>query len=254
MSKLRVSVTVFASLVLASALLLTGCKEKDSDKIADAQECLDKYAREGGGDLAVCEAYVAGITTPAAHGIRCATGFIRDGFGSAQSFIDAFEEIETVNSNTVATFLKVVSFDAAGTGTQGQVNTNYSAAQSTYGSCASSYAKGATMISAFGYLTNVLFKYACDYSASGTACDMDENSLADAFLYAALNSGDPETDGLKVDLGVIVVNTDTISCTNGDTNEKLCEFMGLAITNAGGPDDKAQVGEEFLAVLANPPP
>lgn len=249
-SKFRVSVTVLASLFFVSALFLVGCKEKESDKVADAQECLDKYAREGGGDLAACEAYVEGITTPAAHGIRCATGFIRDGFGSAQSFIDAFEEIETVNSNTVATFLKVVSFDAAGTGNSGVVNTNYQAAQSTYGSCASSYAKGATMISGFGYLTNVLFKYACDESAD---CDMDENSLAAAFLYAALNPNAPETTALTTDLGVIVVNTDKISCTSGDTNEKLCEFMGLAIDNAGGPDNKARVGEEFLAVLANPP-
>lgn len=257
MSLFRVSVTLVGALSVILSLFLGGCnKETDSDKIADAQECLDRYAREGGGDLSVCEAYVAGMTTPAAEGIRCATGFIREGFSSAQTFIDAFSAIETVDASSVQDFLSLIAFDSAGTGSITEVTSNYNAAQSVYGSCAASFAKGATMISSFSFLTNVLFKFSCDTVPAGVPymgnCDMDGVALAGAIAYGIAGPSGT-TDSMKADLGIIVVNTYTVSCSTGASNQKLCEFLETAINNAGGSDNKAQVGEEFLNVLANPP-
>jgi hypothetical protein len=253
-SQIGVSVTLL-SLLFAGLLFNGGCKESSADKVADAQECLDRYAREGG-DLALCEAYVAGMTTPPAHGIRCASGFIKEGFSSAQTFIDAFSAISTVNATSVQNFLMLITFDSAGNSTQGVVNANYANAQKVYGSCAASLAKGATMISTFSYLTNVLYKYECDnLPASGFmgSCVMDGTALAAAILVGATDPSG-STDSMKVDLGTIVVNTNTVSCSTGAANEKLCEFLSTAITNAGGPNNKALVGEEFLNVLQNPPP
>lgn len=254
MSILRVSVTTLAAVSLS--VIMSSCKETNADKVADAQECLDRYAREGGGDLSACEAIVEGINTRAAHGIRCATGFIREGFGSAQTFIDAFKEIETVSGNSVRAFLRVVTFDSAGTGSTTAVDNNYNLANSVYTSCAASYAKGATMIATFSFLTNVLYKYECDntpVSAFMGNCNMDDTDLAAALAVGATD-GTGSTATMKADLGTIVINTNTVSCSTGATNKKLCEFMQKAIDDAGGTADKAKVGEKFLEVLANPPP
>lgn len=249
--RLRLGMSVILVIAAFSlSFFLSGCEESDADKLADAQECLDAYARNGGGDLSVCERYVEGMTTPAAYGIRCASGFIREGFTSAQRYIDAFEQIETINSNSVRAFLALVSFTSAGTGNTTNVNSNYTNAGRVYGYCASSLAKGATMISTFSYITNVLFKYACDVGAD---CAMNDTSLQSALVAAVLdNMG--SGNSLKSDLGTIVVNTNTVSCSTGASNQKLCEFMQTAIDNAGGPNNKIAVGEEFLQVLANPPP
>lgn len=249
--KIGVSVTILGAL-LSTVFFLGGCKESDSDKIADAQECLDRYGREGG-DLSVCEAYVSGLTTPAAEGIRCATGFIREGFASAQNFIDAFSEISTVNAGTLANFLDLISFHSAGTTLTGPITTNYNNASKVYGSCAASYAKGATMISTFSFITNMLYKYECDNTQADPFmgnCSMDTTTLGIAIIEGFGDS----TSSLNADLGTIVVNTNTVSCFTGATNEKLCEFFSTAINNAGGPGNKALVGKEFLNVLAHPPP
>ena len=250
-SHFGVSVTLLGAL-LSAVFLISGCKESNADKVADAQECLDRYGREGG-DLAVCEAFVEGLTSPAAHGIRCASGFIREGFTDAQTFIDAFATISTVNPGTLATFLDTISFNSAGTMGAGPIDTNYNNANKVYGSCASSLAKGATMISTFSFLTNILYKYECDNTPGNVAlgtCSMNTMALGAAIVVGVMDNA----SSLKADLGTIVVNTNTVSCSTGPTNEKLCQFLSTAIDNAGGPNNKALVGEKFLDVLANPPP
>ncbi len=258
LSKLGVSVTLFAA--AGAFLSLTGCKEGDADRIGDAQACLDQYSQTGGGDLAVCEAYVANLTTPAAHGIRCSTGYIREGFLSAQSFISAFAAIGTINSSTVVDFLLLLAFDSVPVGSAVGVNANYNAARSVNSSCSLSFAKGATLISTFSYLTNVLFKFSCDGGVPAGVpfngnCNQNrsavEGALAYGFLDAPVSAG---RNAMRFDLGTIVVNANTVSCTSGATNEKLCQFLQTAITNAGGPNNKEQVGKEFLNVLAFPPP
>ena len=254
--KIGVSVTVLA---LFAAVSLSGCKQTDIDKVADAQECLDAYARNGGGDLTACETKVDGVTTPAAYGIRCATGYIREGFGSAQSFIDAFNAMTSVSASSVANFLQLITFDSAGYGNTTNVDANYYNAQRVYGYCAESLGKGATLLASFSFITNVLFKYECD-NAPGSGfmgtCDMSSangpTTLATA-IGVAITDGSGSTNSMKGDLGTIVVNTYTASCSTSTSNQQLCKFLKTAIDNAGGTDNKTLVGDKFLNVLKNPP-
>jgi hypothetical protein len=238
------------AILLAAGLAGTGCSEGVADQLADAQECLDAYSRNGGGDLNVCENYVADLSTPAAFGIRCATGFIREGFTSAQTYINAFNQMSTINSTTVRDFLRLISFDSVPGGNSVAVNANYTNAQKVYSACASSLAKGATLISTFSFITNVLFKYACDQASE---CDMDNDALVYAIPAVAVG-GTSAANSAKADLGTIVVNTHTVSCSTGASNQTLCKFMSTAIQNAGGPSNKTEVGRRFLEVLASPPP
>lgn len=240
-------------IILTALLFAVGCSKKsDVDKIVDAQECLDQYARNGGGDLDACEAKVSGVTTAAAYGIRCATGFVRDGKGGASFFVNAFREIETVSGTNVANFLGVVGFNAAGTGNIGVVTTNYNNASTTYNYCALSKAKGATLIATFSFLTNMLFKLSCDNTGSTPAgdCLMNATSAGTAIVAAGTGAWSTGVAAFKTALGTMVINTHEVSCTTGNANDTLCAFMSDAITQGGG--NPATVGQKFLEILANP--
>lgn len=238
-------------LILGACFLLnTSCSSAgDIDKIGDAQECLDKYAREGEGTLAECEAKVDGVTTPAAYSIRCAAGYIREGF-TPQGFIDAFTEIETVSGSNVINFLNRMTFNGAGNTGAAAVAANYATAQTVYGYCAQSLGKGSTILATFSYLVNAIYNYECNGGLG--SCDVTDGTAFGTALAAAILDGTARGDSLNTDLGTIVVNTRTVSCTGGDANETLCGFMNRAVTDAGGTSDKEAVGRAFLNVLANP--
>jgi hypothetical protein len=251
MSRFGVSVTL---VFIVSAALLGGCKETDTDKFADAQNCVDNYSRTGSGDLDKCESYVDGMNSAAAYGIRCTTGFMKEGF-TDQSFLDAFSSLQTVNTSTVASFLGLVTFKAAGSGNTTNVTANYTAAHDVYGYCVESQAKGSTIIATFTYLTNLLFKYECDNSGIGTmgTCTMDSTALGKALVFGATDSTAP-TISMRTELGNLILSTDEISCSNGSVNKQLCKFLDTAISNAGGKSASPDaIGLQFIGVLANPP-
>lgn len=238
-------------LILGSCFLINAsCSSAgDIDKIGDAQECLDKYTREGVGTLEACEAKIEGVETPAAYSIRCASGYIREGF-TAQGFIDAFSEIETVSGSNVANFLNRMTFNGAGNTGAAAVEANYEKAQEVYGYCAESLAKGATILATFSYLVNAIYNYECNGGVG--SCDVTDSTAFGLALAAAIVDGTARGDTLNTDLGTIVVNTQTVSCTAGAANETLCGFLDRAVDDAGGTADKEAVGRAFLNVLANP--
>lgn len=237
---------IFLILILSSCFLINvSCSSAgDIDKIGDAQHCLDKFARDGEGSLDDCELKVEGVTTPAAFSIRCAAGYIRDGF-TAQGLVTAFSKIETVTSSNMADFLNSLVFDAAGTTGQAAVETNYSTVQTVYGHCADSLGKGVTLLATFSYLTNAVYNYRCN-SGAGT-CNTTATSTD---LLVTLNSAYTDVSArgvaLCTDLGTIAVNTREVSCTNGVANETLCEILDQAVIDAGGTTNKEAVGREFL--------
>ena len=61
----------------ATLLLLVSCGPKDSDKIGDAQLCLDNATSSNVSD---CVQKVDGLESPGAYVIRCSANFIQEGF------------------------------------------------------------------------------------------------------------------------------------------------------------------------------
>lgn len=246
---MKKQISLILSLGLCFLINASCSSAGDIDKIGDAQECLDKYAREGEGSLDTCVAKIDGVTTPAAYSIRCAAGYIREGF-TAQGFIDAFTEIETVSGSNVINFLNRMTFNGAGNTGASAVATNYATAQTVYGYCAESLGKGVTVLATFSYLVNAIYNYECNGGVG--SCDVTNTTAFGTALAAAILDGSSRGDTLNVDLGTIVVNTHTVSCSNGAANVTLCGFMSRAISDAGGSTDKEAVGRAFLSVLANP--
>lgn len=233
-------------LSLFVALMLISCEEKstDLDKVIDAQDCLDQYTVSGSGDLNACLQKVNGLNTPAAYNIRCSVGYIREGITTA-TLVNAFSQIETVSANSVEEFLKIISFDAAGTGSSGVVNTNYNSANDTNNNCARSLAKGATILSTYSFITNTLYKYACDNAIN---CLQNDTGIAGGLLAVGLGSANP-TAAL---IGAAVIQAKSVSCSTGTANETLCGFIDRAVANAGGTSNPTAVGVQFALVLATP--
>lgn len=237
------------ALLVVLATLSLSCSEKVADKVGDAQKCLDDYTSKGIGTLDQCEAKIVGVTTPAAYNIRCAAGYLREGFVT-QTFIDAFDEISTVSAGNVVNFLDRMTFDSEGTIAQGPVESNYANVQTVYSHCAKSFGKGATILATFSYLVNSLYNYECN--SGGGTCKVNDTTLLASTLASVILDGTARATTYKSDLGSIVVSTHQVSCSASEANETLCEFLDRAITNAGGPDNTAAVGQEFLEVLATP--
>ena len=234
-----------------------GCSGSgDLNDVIEAQECLDKVARTGVGNVDDCESKVAGNTSPAAYGIRCSVGFYREGI-TASNLISAFSSIETMTPGNLATFLSLISFNNAGTGA-GPVATNLAAAESTFNNCALSLAKGASIISAFSYITNSLIKHSCDndgvvFLTFTGSCLATSTDVGGALASVAAGGASTWTNGNPVSsIGTIVINARAISCLTGSANETLCGFFDTAIQNAGGTGNPTAVGQAFVNVLLNP--
>lgn len=227
---------------------LLACSEKTADKIGDAQHCLDEYSQNGGGDLTTCEAKIAGIETPAAYGIRCAVGYIREGF-TTQTFISAFNEIETVDATNVQSFLNILTFDAAGTSGSSNLQANLDNSSTVYNYCLKSLGKGATVLATFTYLINALYDYECDRSSSCAVNNATNftNALANGYV---LNTATEVN--FRTGLGDVVDKTYQLSCTAGEANETLCNFLKRAINGAVPAGDKNEIGRKFLEVIASP--
>jgi hypothetical protein len=98
--------------LFAIALMSIGliqCAEKDADKVGDAQICLNE-----GRSPSTCMAKVAGLETPAAYSIRCASMFIAERFTDPQKYIDAFAQLNS-NSSSLKTFMGLLTFSSGGT-------------------------------------------------------------------------------------------------------------------------------------------
>lgn len=240
-------------LVMLATLFLASCEEKvtDLDKVIDAQECLDQYTIAGSGDIDTCLAMVEGLDTPAAHNIRCSAGYIGEG-KTTSVLVNAFSQLETVTANSVEDFLGIISFRSAGTGSTGNVDSNYNTANDTNNYCARSLAKGATILSTYTFITNALYKYSCDNDGSlGASC-----AMASADIAAALASIDAggfwATNNPVTAIGAAVIQAKNVSCSVGAANETLCDFVDRAVTAAGGTSNATAVGTSFVDVLLNP--
>lgn len=231
--------------------LLTSCSKKsdDLDVVIEAQECLDQFTQNGG-DLSVCEKKVEGLTSPAAFSIRCSIGYLREGL-TTTALISAFSNLENASAANVRSFLDLISFDNAGPGSA-QVRLNTDAASSSFSVCSSSEAKGATIIAAYSYITNLLYQYSCDNVGSAPASCNADATIDLGSALAAIGLGVPiwVVNDPTTEIGNIVIAAQQVSCESGEANESLCDFFNRAV--AGGTSDANAVGEAFVDALLNP--
>ena len=251
--------------LFAIALMSIGliqCAEKDADKVGDAQICLNE-----GRSPSTCMAKVAGLETPAAYSIRCASMFIAERFTDPQKYIDAFAQLNS-NSSSLKTFMGLLTFSSGGT-----IATDNANAATTFDYCYRSGARGALVISSFGYLATSLYKFFADSktanAVAGAYCSATPGAtgydlpgcitgyagsgngalLSDLSNLTNAGTSNAAAASVQSAMGSIIITTYTLSCSSGGmATSQICRTLLTAINNGGGIGNPRNVAVQFINV------
>ncbi len=231
-------------LLLLLALGLVACgKEKDSDKVGNAQLCLDKLASNSTpAEVDICLAKAEGVETASAYGLRCAGSFMKEGFLNPNKIINAMTQL-TGAAGSTTNFMELITFTSAANITS---DTNNSSTAFNY--CLRGEGKGSTLLASFGFMAMSLYKFMD--SKSGVSCadtpdatGYDFSTCLTGFVTLAPGSAadlinassvDPATVTIQTSMGAVIIATSNISCTGTSANTTLCLSISQAILDAGG--------------------
>lgn len=244
----------------ALLIIVLGCgQEKDIDKIGAAQFCLDGLGSSPSvSEVNDCIDKVSGIETSGAYGIRCAGSFIKEGFADPKKYVNAFKQLD---GNSTTGFMGLLTFTSAKT-----ITTDTTNARDAFNSCLKSEGKGATMISAFGYVAMALYNFmftndatSCPNTRTASGYDLAgcitafTGNVANAASLAALgnaSTGNAAASELQSSIGSVIISTYNISCTTGvGANKSLCDTFKTAITNGGGQNNPRGVAVQFILAI-----
>ncbi|WP_373998366.1 hypothetical protein [Bdellovibrio bacteriovorus] len=221
------------ALVLLSCFLCVACSETVSDRIGDAQLCLDNATPE---QAQGCIADIESVDRADAHVLKCAAGFVTEGFGTGDRFRRSFRQLDE-NGDGTPGLLGYLAFAS-----QGTPNLNRAFALKTDIACQKSEQKSmrlfgslalaATTIAELGGLT-------WDSQTPPTAADIR------TAITTMENSGSANIISAIQQIGMAVVNVYNRACSSGNVpNKKLCEQHQNAVTEGQG--DLEQIGRKIL--------
>ena len=213
----------------ASALIfLVSCAEKESDKIGDAQNCLDTATQA---NVSKCLDKLGSIDNQAANTIRCAGAFIEEGFDDPSKFLTAFEQLENSSAGGSSTlgFMGALAFS-----TQAR-------ADNAVEVCKKSESRGFILLSTMTGLATTLSTFA--------SISIDPNNPpTQAQMEAALSSCN--SDSCEAAIGNLTISLYENSCSDGTTsNEQVCSEVSQAIAAGSTPEE---IGAQLLAILNTP--
>jgi len=214
---------------LSLSAALVSCGPKDSDKIGEAQLCLDTATQA---TVAACKEKIAGIDSTAASLIRCSAGFMEEGFTSAARFNSAFAALSDGTNSSTEGFLGVLAFSS-----KSSASANETFANETYEHCAKSKAKGFMLLGSMAKTATTLSALA------GGFINGSQPSAAQISTLLGTALGNPTATAA---IGSAVITTYTASCQTGQqSNVELCTDFNAALA---GKDttDPAVVGDAIL--------
>jgi hypothetical protein len=214
-----------SALLLAPFLLFAiSCSQSESDKVADAQACLDDSTPA---TAQACLSKISGINSKEASLIRCSAGFITEGLASASTLSNAFSAIGSGGANPTLTMMGVLAFDSFGN----DATANQDFADETFSHCNAAGNPGFVLIASFSRMATTLA--VAGNLFDGTEITADELQTAVASLSTAEDSV----------IGSTAVAAYTASCSSDTpSNPTLCDELGTAITAAGGPSNTEAIG------------
>lgn len=250
--------------LIGLALGLTGCgKEKDSDKVGNAQLCLDKLGSTAApAEVDMCVAKADGVESPSAYGLRCAGSFLREGFLNPQKLIDATAQLNG-NAGSTVNFMALITFTSAANIAGDTANSS-----TAFDYCLRGEGKGSTLLASFGFMAMSLYKFMDGKSNvscadTPTATGYDFSTCATGFIIAQPASAveltnpstvDASTITLQRSIGAVIIATSNISCVGTAANTSLCSTITQAISSAGGVNaDPRAVAVKFFSVLLGIP-
>lgn len=224
--------------LLLTALLsvtLAACEKKDSDKVAEAQDCLDNSASS---EALSCLEKIDGVDTEAADLIRCSAHFIYQKFSDPTRLQNISKQMQNSNGAASASSLAIglLAFSEGG-GQRGTMATE------AFNYCKASKSKGMLLLASMSLIaTNI------DLAGGGAiiaACDPANPSYettCEAAIQGAACDAEPEV------LGSAAIAAYQQSCQgSAQQNSSVCaQFQGVA---AGQTDNPAAVGQQLQGEL-----
>lgn len=222
------------TLLIGALFMLAACSETNSDKITDAQICLDKATAT---TAQACVDKVSGLSSKEASFIRCSANFITEGFGTPAKIIDAFSALEDKSGNPTLTAMTTLIFTSQGGSTDPDANSAF--AQATFNHCEAAGNKGMVLIASFANMATTIAKAGGSTLFDGTATPAE--------LSAAITSLGNASDDV---LGATALAAYQVSCSGGESsNAELCGELENAV--AGGATS-AEIGAALRATLKAP--
>lgn len=252
------------TLLMSIALIvLFSCgKERDIDKIGDAQLCMDELgASASASEVDECLTRIEGLESTAAYSLRCAGSFMKEGFLDPTKLTSAIEELE---SSGTANFMSLITFTSAN-----DISSDTSNAYAAFEHCLKAEGKASTLFASFGYIAMSLYQY-MDGNDGGNDCVSTPGATGYAFDTCAAawaanplnftpppgvlgnlldaSAGNPSTDAVDVQtsIGSVMVSTYNVSCMGRVANVDLCDKLKTAIDAAGGTSDARAVAVKFF--------
>ncbi len=231
-------------LLLLLALGLVACgKEKDADKVGNAQICLDKLASNSTpAEVDLCLAKAEGVETASAYGLRCAGSFMKEGFLNPNKIINAMTQLTGAATGT-SNFMGLITFTS-----KANIASDTSNSSTAFDHCLRGEGKGSTLLASFGFMAMSLYKFmdsksniSCADTPGATGYDFSTclsgfamNAPLAALDLINASSVDPATITIQTSMGAVIIATSNISCTGSSANTSLCTSITQAISDAGG--------------------
>lgn len=228
----------FLALALTCAWILSGCSgAKDSDKIADAQNCLDTATAT---EAANCVSKVDGINSSAADLIRCVGKFVKEGFNDSTKMANAITQLKNNGngSNGSTAMMAALVFRAEAT-----TALNSASVQQTLRYCTSANSKGLILLAGLAQTSTVLTDIAGANPATLTGSDLQ--------TIMAANANNPAAQAA---VGTAIVSIYSANCGTGQTTTgNFCQqFNSVVSSVSGGVSNSSGVGQRVMFCYANP--
>ncbi len=225
--------------------ILTSCGQSDSDKIGDAQFCLDKLTIHSEENVNNCVAKLGNLENKESYLIRCNAGFIQEGFSSPTKILDVVDGMTkngTTNTNPTATILSVLIFKTktGSTATEAAKNNEDFAIQ-TQSYCIKSENAGLILISSFASMATSIASATTQVGAG----NLFDGSATPQEIASAVSNASPTV------LGSTALVAYQTNCTGEiDSSKKdLCSTLSTAITSGNG--DAAAIGSSLQQLIGN---
>lgn len=243
-------------LVTMICLPFLGCgSATDSDKIGDAQLCLNKASTLG--QVNTCLTAIADLNSPSADAVRCNGNLISEGFASPTKYINALDQMN--GGGGTVSFMSLITFTAGN-----NYATDASRAYSAFNYCLNSGAKGSTLIVSFGYMAMGMYKYMAENGGTcATTPGTTGYDLSTCMTSFALGAGVPEikamicptttdADGaaFQTSFGSVLASTYNLSCSGSNANASLCSTLATTVNAAGGVSNTRALTSKFLETLS----
>jgi hypothetical protein len=231
------------SFLLILCFTLLACKQgaTDSDKILDAQSCLDKASADEAED---CVAKVDGINSQAADLIRCSGKFVGEGFSDPSKLSTAMANLTNSGNGTNGStaMIAALAFTAESTETD-----NSNSAQDAFNFCTSAKAKGLILLAGLSQTATVLASLSASIDLS------NPSSITGTNLQTAMSAliGNPTASAA---VGNAVVSMYSSNCTSGNsTTGNFCsQFQSVIDSTSGGTSNPSAVGDKLMTCYTTP--